>query len=215
MLSADQKKRYILQILAGERSQSDVAREAGYSRQAVSQWLKLYHSEGENGIRKRRGRPKIKRLPEKHIRRLKTFVTTRTPAETGIEGDFTEWSYEAVRQLILRETGVKLTYRFVAEYLDEWGLPHPMARQDQVAPNPRPAGRPKTVPQPAAPAPAIIEEDPEEFSLDEYQAGITEARKNLRSGPNPAHGQRTGRHARQRAAPTRKKRKNKHRRKPR
>lgn len=215
MLSAEQKKRYILQILAGECSQSDIAREAGYSRQAVSQWLKLYQSEGESGIRKRRGRPKIKRLPEKDIQRLKTLVTTRSPVETGIEGDFTEWSYEAVRQLILRETGIKLTYRFVAEYLDEWGVPHPMARQVHVAPTPRPIGRPKTVPQPPSPPLALAEEDTEAFSLDEYKAGIAEARKNLKSGPNPAHGQRTGRHARQRAAPTRKKRKNKNRRKPR
>jgi transposase-like protein len=86
MLSPETKKRYILQILSGERSQSDVARATGCSRQAVSQWIKLYRTEGEGGIRKQRGRPRIERLPEAELRRLKAIVSGQTPGEAGIEG---------------------------------------------------------------------------------------------------------------------------------
>ena len=214
MLSPEIKKRYILQILAGERSQSDVARTTGFSRQAVSQWIKQYRSEGEGSIRKRRGRPKIGRLPEQDAQRLKAIVTTQTPGEAGIDGAFSEWSYEAVRRLIIRETGVKLTYRFVAEYLEEWGMDHPMAGKipspSKFHPTKKPASpRPPKVDS----SQQAVEEDAETFSLAEYESGIAEARKNLPSRAPPAHGHRTGRHARQRAAPTSKKNKGKSRRK--
>ncbi len=210
MLSPENKKRYILQILAGERSQSDVARATGFSRQAVSQWIKQYRSEGEGGIRKRRGRPKIRRLPENDSERLKAIVTSQTPAETGLDKAFSEWSYEAVRRLIIRETGVKLTYRFVAEYLEEWGMDHPMAGKIPAQSRIRPTDKPVSSPPPKVDSsPRVAEEDEESFSLAEYESGIAEARKNLTSRVFPAHGHRTGRHARQRSAPTRKKRKGK------
>ncbi len=210
MLSPEIKKRYILQILAGERSQSDVARATGFSRQAVSQWIKQYRSEGEGGIRKRRGRPKIGRLPEQAARRLKAIVTSQLPAEAGLDKAFSEWSYEAVRRLIIRETGVKLTYRFVAEYLEEWGMDHPMAGKVPSRPKTNPTAKPASPPpKKVDSSPQAVEEDTEDFSLAEYESGIAEARKNLPSRAHPAHGHRTGRHARQRSAPTRKKRKGK------
>jgi transposase len=214
MLSPEIKKRYILQILAGERSQSDVARATGFSRQAVSQWIKQYRSEGEGGIRKRRGRPKIGRLPEQAARRLKAIVTSQTPAEVGLDKAFSEWSYEAVRRLIIRETGVKLTYRFVAEYLEEWGIPHPMTGQLPSPARKHTAEPAKTVRTEKAPAkPRINEEETETFSLAEYETAIAEARKNLKPQERPPHGKRTGRHARQRSSPNQKKRKRNSRRK--
>jgi hypothetical protein len=132
------------------------------------------------------------------------------------KGKFSEWSYEAVRRLIIRETGIKLTYRFVAEYLDEWNMPHPMAGQVPPPRKARPTEGQEAIRPDNAGAPArhrVNEEDSETFSLAEYEAAIAEARKNLKLQEPPAHGKRTGRHARQRSAPTQKKRKQKSRRK--
>ncbi len=200
MVSKDRKKQLIREILDGTKTQVEVARETDLSRQAISLWIKQYRKEGERSFQARRGRPKIKPLPKEIRERLGSVVRGQTPAEAGLHPSFDHWSYEAVRQLIIREAGVKLTYRFVARYLDEWGVPQPA---------PAPVKHPRTAVTTGKSPPQPVREsgnDDESFSLSDYETAIADARSKLRGDPSPSlPGKRTGRHARQRSAPTKKK----------
>ncbi len=203
MVSIEQKKHWIDEVLAGKKSQSDVARESGLSRQAVSQWMKLYRKLGSNGIRNRRGRPKIKRLPDEDLARLKTIVTTRSPVQAGLDPAFDSWNCEAVQQLIIREVGVKLTYRFILEYLDEWGVPDPQSVRSESAATPkRRPGRPAGSDRGEAAGASDSEKQSQAFSRGAYEKALAESHAILKSqAGSSTPPRRMGRHAFQRAAP--------------
>jgi len=114
-----------------EMSQVDAATYYGVSPNAISQWVSLYHDQGEAGLGVNpQGRPMgsgrvLSPEQEDEIRRV---VVESTPTEQNLPSG--TWTRQAIAELIERRLGVALTLQGVGKYLRRWGLtPQKPARQ--------------------------------------------------------------------------------------
>lgn len=224
-------------VMAREKSQSALAAEYGVSRQAVHQWVQLYRVGELHLGRSGRGRPKIRNLTAAEGKKIKSIILGKTPQEAGIGSQFKRWDYEATRRLIRRETGVKMTYRIVADHMERWGLPHgpnipvideraamtpEVAEQSQVEEPEAPTraellpefprrrrGRPRKLKEPAQKAELAADaaEEVDVEDADDYIDYQAEVEKSRQFLQNLKHGTGLGKHARQRRAPFQKKKK--------
>lgn len=106
-----------------EMSQVDAATYYGVSPNAISQWVSLYHDQGEDGLRVQpQGRPMGSGrvlLPEQE-EEIRRVVVDSTPSEQDLP--WGTWTRQAVAELMTRRLGIDMTLQGVGKYLSRWGL---------------------------------------------------------------------------------------------
>ena len=114
-------RRKAVEAVRGGQTQTEVARLFGVSRGAVNQWVRRWEEEGSEGLRaQRRGRPPRPRLiPQLAARAVRTILT-RCPDQLRLP--FALWTREAVRELLARRLGVRVSVWTVGRYLKAWGM---------------------------------------------------------------------------------------------
>lgn len=103
-------------------SESDVAAMLGVARETVSRWWSAYLADGLDALPgDRTGRPlgSGRTLTDEQGQHIQQLIDENTPAKLGIKAPL--WSRAAVRELIHKEYGIRVSERTVGEYLKRWG----------------------------------------------------------------------------------------------
>jgi transposase len=106
-----------------EMSQVDAAKYYGVSPNAISQWVSLYHDQGEDGLRVQpQGRPmgSGRVLSPEQEEAIRCVVVDSTPSEQNLP--WGTWTRQAVAELMTRRLGIDMTLQGVGKYLSRWGL---------------------------------------------------------------------------------------------
>jgi transposase-like protein len=115
-LDADIKAREADAILHGEKTQADVARELGVSRQAVNLWVK----------RRKEGMPlgleKTVPLSDPEKAELGRVIQSGPPSAAGIEAKHDAWSVRAIQVLMARRLGRRYNAASIEPFRIELGL---------------------------------------------------------------------------------------------
>jgi transposase len=100
---------------------ADIARMLGVWPETVCRWWTAYTTWGIDGLpHERTGRPlgSGRALNDEQANRLQHLIDNHSPEELGIASPL--WSRRAVRDLILKEFGIRLPVRTVGKYLKRW-----------------------------------------------------------------------------------------------
>jgi transposase len=117
----DQLRGRVVASIRRGMSKSAAARAFGVSRTSIDTWLQKYESGGGKALKsKPRGRPKQSRLAGWQAATVVKLVTDRCPDQLRLP--FVLWTREAVRQLIAKRFGIKVSVWTVGRYLADWGL---------------------------------------------------------------------------------------------
>lgn len=101
--------------------QAEAARVFGVSRRSVNGWHRRWRTGGLRALRSRpRGRPRAIRLKPHQAASVVRLITDRCPDQLKLP--FALWTREAVRDLIARRFGVRLSVSTVGRYLRRWGF---------------------------------------------------------------------------------------------
>lgn len=172
-------------VLRGERSQAEVARSHGVTKQAVHAWVKKRREGRAFGRPRGRGRAKTLPLSNGEKETIAAVLRAGPPSQAGIETEGDAWTVTAIRALIHHRLGHPCPVARVAQYMVDWGLRAPDASSDTTVRE-----------SPARPQRLSAGE------LAHYEKGVREAREKMRrSGvrcaaePEFLHGVRTGKHA--------------------
>jgi hypothetical protein len=209
----------IKRVAAGEITGAAAGKELGVSRQAVLLWKVRYRETGALAPRGR-GRPKVTPLGPGELRKVRDAVAAWR-REHGIKpGERIPRnkrpSITEMTGIVAKALGRKVSGSFASKTARRIGV--------LVAPDPLPElppDDPYGPPPGEAAAPEEIEQDDDDIELpltaDEYEAWIAETRAMLgKRAKMPdyagiqaraAHGQRTGKHAKAKTPPKKKKRK--------
>jgi len=111
-ITVDERRQLLEDIVNGNRTQSDVAREFGLSRQAVSLWVKKFKKDGSviGGIATR-GRPNL-RLPQEARKKVVDIIQTTWPMDHDVDTEDGLWDAKAISQLLKQHTGERFNYDF-------------------------------------------------------------------------------------------------------
>jgi transposase len=110
-----------VKAMARGMKQTEAARVFGVSRQAVRNWLKRSRAGGRRALAARKRGPKGgSRLKPWQAAMVCNLIRDRHPEQLKLP--FVLWTSEAVRRLIARRLGVKLSARSVRRYLARWGF---------------------------------------------------------------------------------------------
>lgn len=102
-------------------SQCEVARMMGICKQVMSRWVCQYRRGGNRALQGRqRGRPAGSRLKPWQSAKIVRLMTDRCPDQLKLP--FVLWTREAVRDLIVRKFGIRLSVWTMGRYLKSWGL---------------------------------------------------------------------------------------------
>jgi transposase len=102
-------------------SQVEAAKLFGVTRQAVGNWVGIYHSQGKTALKARkRGRPLGGQLQAWQAALIVRQVMDRCPDQLKLP--FYLWTREAVGQLIEKRFGISLSVWTVGRYLARWGF---------------------------------------------------------------------------------------------
>lgn len=116
----DLRRKAVKAVLNG-RTQVEVAKIFGITRQAVGKWVKAYREGGEKRLKARRkGRPKGGALLPWQAAQIAKAVVDRHPDQLKLP--FYLWTRTAVAQLIERRFGIRLSIWTVGRYLARWGF---------------------------------------------------------------------------------------------
>lgn len=117
----DALRQRVVRALRGGMSQAQAARVFGVSRRSVNGWRRHWREGGLRALRSRpRGRPSAIRLAPYQAATIVRLITDRCPDQ--IKLPFALWTREAVRDLIVRRWGVRLSVWTVGRYLQRWGV---------------------------------------------------------------------------------------------
>jgi transposase len=119
---AELRRRAVAMVDAG-KTQQEAANAVKVSRRFVGKWLMARERGGDAALDggKRGRRPGEQMvLPEKDAARIRRKITDKCPDQLKLP--FALWTREAVRDLINRESGVKLSLQSVSDYLKRWGF---------------------------------------------------------------------------------------------
>jgi transposase len=103
-------------------SQIDVAQLLGVACETISRWWTAYTTGGLESLpHDRTGRPVGSgcTLSNEQATHLQQLIDTKSPADLEIAAPL--WNRRAVRDLILKEYGIRMPIRTVGEYLRRWG----------------------------------------------------------------------------------------------
>lgn len=99
----------------------EVAKLFGVARQTVDAWVVQHRRGGMSALRaRRRGRPLGKQLTAQQGQRVKKLIVGRYPEQLRLPCCL--WTRDAVRELIRRCYGLRLSVWTVGRYLQAWGL---------------------------------------------------------------------------------------------
>ena len=116
-------RRVAVGMVAAGKTRIEAAAAVGVNRRFVGKWVKAAAQSGEEALvsRRRGRRPGEQRaLTADQESRLRGLIATRCPDQVQLP--FALWTREAVRALIVRETGVLLAVPVVGRYLRRWGF---------------------------------------------------------------------------------------------
>lgn len=103
------------------KTQVEVAKILGITRQAVGKWISKFRKEGDKSLKaKRRGRPKGGTLHPWQAAQIAKTVTDHHPDQLKLP--FYLWTREAVAQLIEQRFGIRISIWTVGRYLSRWGF---------------------------------------------------------------------------------------------
>lgn len=121
-VQAELRRRAVAMVDSG-MSRVAAAAAVGVNRRFVGKWLKARAAGGdaalEGGRRGRRPGEQMA-LGERAAARIRRLITDKCPDQLKLP--FALWTREAVRELIERETGVRLSLQAVSVYLKRWGF---------------------------------------------------------------------------------------------
>jgi transposase len=94
----------------------------GVTRQSVDRWVKTFRQAGAGALARRKRGPKgeSRRLDGKQSAEVVKLITDREPEQLKLP--FALWTREAVRSLIRRKFGVRVSLSTVGRYLGRWGF---------------------------------------------------------------------------------------------
>lgn len=111
----------VIRAVGEGMSQAEAARVFGVSRQAINGWSRRWRENGMPALQsKPRGRPSIIRLAPWQAATTVCLLTDRCPDQLKLP--FALWTREAVRDLIARRFGIRLSVWTVGRYLTRWGF---------------------------------------------------------------------------------------------
>ena len=116
-------RRVAVAMVRAGRTRIEAAETVGVNRRFVGQWVKTAEQAGEAALagRHRGRRPgEQKALSAAQEEGLRSLIAWGCPDRFGLS--FALWTRQAVRALIVRETGVWLTLPVVGRYLRAWGF---------------------------------------------------------------------------------------------
>ena len=100
-----------------------IAEVLGVNRNAVSRWIELWESGGEEalypkarGIKEGTGRS----LTPEQARDIRRRIVDKVPDQLKLP--FALWTREAVSELIINRCGIRMPVRTVGDYLKRWGM---------------------------------------------------------------------------------------------
>ncbi|MGH7411506.1 MAG: IS630 family transposase [Candidatus Methylomirabilis sp.] len=116
----DLRRKAVRAVFDG-KTQVEVAKLFGVTRQAVGQWVRAHRAGGVPGLKaKPKGRPKGGALLPWQAAQIAKTVVDRCPDQLKLP--FALWTREAVAQLIERRVGIRLSIWTVGRYLARWGF---------------------------------------------------------------------------------------------
>ena len=90
-------------------------------RQAIGKWMCEYRENGLKGLQAKKKGPKRKKsISDEQIRYIRRKIIDKQPDQMTLP--FVLWTTEAVRDLIDKKYGIKLSPSTVGRYLREWGF---------------------------------------------------------------------------------------------
>jgi len=114
-------RRRVIRAVVGGLPQAEAARVFGVSRQSVNAWHQHWQAGGLPALGSHpRGRPREIRLKPWQAATVVRLLTDRCPDQLKLP--FVLWTREAVRDLIARRFGVRLSVWTVGRYLRRWGF---------------------------------------------------------------------------------------------
>src|SRR4051794_30073143 len=116
-------RRIAVAMVRAGKTRIEAADTVGVNRRFVGQWVKAAAQLGEAALagRRRGRRPgEQKALSAGQEEGVRYLIARGCPDRYGLS--FTLWTRQAVRALIVRETGVWLTLPVVGRYLRAWGF---------------------------------------------------------------------------------------------
>ena len=118
-------RRIAVAMVRAGKTRIEAAATVGVNRRFVGQWVKAAAQSGEAALagRRRGRRPgEQKALSAGQEEGLRYLIARGCPDQYGLS--FALWTRQAVRALIVRETGVWLSLSVVGDYLRGWGSRH-------------------------------------------------------------------------------------------
>lgn len=111
-------------VAAVENGMTRVAAAAlfGVTRHSVDRWVKAFREKGTGALARQKRGPKSesRRLDAKQSAEVVKLITDREPEQLKLP--FALWTREAVRSLIRRKFGVRVSLSTVGRYLARWGF---------------------------------------------------------------------------------------------
>jgi len=115
------RRRVIHAVVREKVRPAHAARLFRVSRTAIYNWLKAYHARGAAGLKsRRRGRPRRSRLAGHQAATVVRIIEDRHPEQLRLP--FALWTRDAVRQLIAKRFGIRVSVWTVGRYLAKWGF---------------------------------------------------------------------------------------------
>ena len=121
-VQAELRRRAVAMVDDGRTWQA-AADAVGVSRRFVGKWLAARDKAGDAGLDGgRRGRRPGEQmvLDARACERIRRKITDKCPDQLKLP--FALWTREAVRDLIVKETGIRLSLQAVSNYLARWGM---------------------------------------------------------------------------------------------
>ncbi|MFQ5963886.1 MAG: IS630 family transposase [Candidatus Scalinduaceae bacterium] len=107
-------------VIAG-KSQVEVAKIFGITRQALGKWINKYREDGAKSLKaKKQGRPKGGALLPWQAAQIVRTIQDKTPEQ--LKFPFYLWTRESIALLIEKRFGIKLSIWTVGRYLARWGF---------------------------------------------------------------------------------------------
>jgi len=117
---ADLRRKAVAAVREG-KTQVEVARLFGVTRQSVAKWVQTHDAGGATALKpKRRGRPRGGSLEPWQAAQIVRTIADRVPEQLKLP--YFLWTREAVQELIEIRTGRKLSVWTVGRYLARWGF---------------------------------------------------------------------------------------------
>lgn len=200
-----ERRRWIIRRLEEGVTQTELARQIGISRQAVSETWNRHQRQGEDFFRQKGRRPRESdTLGNAERKEFVEWLRANTPESAGLSDSY--WSMYAVKRAIRKRLGKAVKLSIAVDIL--WkafpdgppGKPDPSENSDEED-DPAPEdGKPT-----AAEGPRPPDSAPELPSLEEMDRAVQEYRESLPADSlppgGPAPGVRVGKHAKGRKTP--------------